>query len=141
MSGRGPASGEDREGGQEAGRPEVGSVAEEAAKLFGALNDWATQSGVSDAGTAAQHLAEGIRSAGEHVGHGEDCRYCPLCRVIKLARDTSPEVREQLSLGATALLQAASLYLADKAGGQAPEEEGTSVEKIDLDADVDEGGA
>jgi hypothetical protein len=137
MRDRGRSSGEGPEGGQEAGRSEVGSVAEEAAKLFGALNDWATQSGAGDAGTAAQHLAEGIRSAGEHVGRGEECRYCPLCQGIRVLRETSPEVREHLALAIGSLAQAATAALRqgdeqanDAASSPSPS---PSPRRVDLD--------
>ena len=92
-------------------RPEVGSVAEEAAKLLGALQDWANESGADQVRTTARGMAEGLGSLGDHVGHGQDCRYCPLCRALQLVRETSPEVRENLAVAVGALAQAATAAL------------------------------
>jgi hypothetical protein len=90
----------------------VGSVAEEAAKLLGALSGWA-------------------RDLDDHVATGApECSYCPICRTVHALRQTSPEVRTQLATAATALLQAASGLLATVA----PEAPGRGgVEHIDLD--------
>ncbi len=82
----------------EHGPEDVGSVAEEAAKLFGALSDWAKDqgqdwaqgvSGIAEhaAHTAAQvheHLDENLR---ENLANGSpECRYCPVCRTIHVVR-------------------------------------------------------
>jgi hypothetical protein len=101
----------------EDGPEPVGSVGEEAAKLFSALQDWATESGFSD---VHEHLATG----------SEECRYCPVCRAIGLVRQTSPEVRAHLTAAAGSLLQAAAGLLAS-AQPPAPPERG--VQRIDLD--------
>lgn len=94
------------------GAEPVGSVAEEAAKLFGALSGWA-------------------RDLDDHVATGAaECSYCPICRTVHALRHTSPEVRTQLATAATALLQAASGLLATVAPEQ-PDRGG--VEHIDLD--------
>lgn len=117
------------------GEDEVGSVSEEAAKLFSALQDWAQESGAAHAGaaaTAASGLAAGLKDVNEHIATGaEECRYCPVCRGIDLVRQTSPEVKAHLAVAASSLLQAAAGLLetqvptdAQRAGG---------VEKIDLD--------
>jgi hypothetical protein len=94
----------------------VGTVAEEAAKLFGALSDWASDHGVEpDAGAA-------------------ECRWCPVCRTVHALRQTSPEVRAQLTSAAASLLQAASAMLATAAPGQTREPgQRSGVEHIDLD--------
>lgn len=117
----------------------VGSVAEEAAKLLDALQDWAAREGAGggvgsaarDAGaSAAGGLGSAARLLGEHVATGEDCTYCPVCRVIRTFRQTSPEVREHLGVAASALLQALTAALATRV----PERGGAGgVEKIDLD--------
>ena len=96
---------------------EIGSVADEAAKLFGALSGWA-------------------RDANEHVATGaEECTYCPICRTVHVVRLASPEVRTHLALAAANLMQAAAGILAaasndDSRGGSA---RGDGVEHIDLD--------
>ncbi|WP_372728573.1 hypothetical protein [Nocardioides sp.] len=130
--------------------PEVGNVAEEAVKLFGALSDWAREhggdlgQGVSD---IAGHAAAAAREVNEHLATGSaECTYCPICRTVHLARQASPEVRAHLSAAASSLLQAAAGILAtavpdDAAGGpgRAPGRgqgrPGTGVEHIDLDDD------
>jgi hypothetical protein len=130
-SGTGPTPGDGP-----AGEP-IGSVGEEAAKLFSALSDWARDQGTDYAGTAAgaaTAMSEAVRNVNEHVATGgEDCRYCPLCQVISLVRTTSPEVKAHLAVAASSLMQAAAGVLAT----QVPQDGGKSgpVEKIDLDDD------
>jgi hypothetical protein len=130
----------------------VGSVAEEAAKLLGALQGWARE-GASDgagaAGTAASSLSGLLHDLDEHVATGgEDCRYCPVCQVISAVRATSPEVKQHLATAATSLLHAATGVLEAHAqrrpdgdgqrgqGGRARRDQGP-VEKIDLSDDAD----
>lgn len=117
---------------------EVGSVAEEAAKLFGALQDLARERG-GDLGAGAQDLASQAAAAfGEASSHfatgSADCTYCPLCRVVHVVRECSPEVRTHLALAAANLMQAAAAVL----NTAVPTEGGkrkAGVEKIDLDGD------
>lgn len=122
--------GDDRRDEQE----QVGSVAEETAKLLGALQDWAGEAGLGRAGTAAQGLVEGLRSVDDHVGHGEDCRWCPVCRLVNAARSTTPEVREHLAVAIGSLAQAATAALrqGDPAEGR-DRGEGSGPTKVDLD--------
>jgi hypothetical protein len=109
---------ESRDGGPGGPDEEIGSVADEAAKLFGALSGWA-------------------REANEHVATGaEECTYCPICRTVHVVRLASPEVRTHLALAAANLMQAAAGILAaasndDSRGGGAAR--GDGVEHIDLD--------
>lgn len=112
----------------------LGSVGEEAAKLLGALSDWARDQGADYAGSAAGaagSLADAVHGVGEHIATGsQDCRYCPVCQVIHVVRQTSPEVRAHLTVAASSLMQAAAGLLAtptDQQTRTAP------VEKIDLD--------
>lgn len=125
--------------------PEVGSVAEEAAKLVGALSDWArdqgdpASSGVagSVAGSVAG-LADLARDLEGHVA-GENCTYCPVCRVIGLVRATSPEVKAHLATATTALLQAAMSAMATPVPDDVRRRD-AGVEKIDLDGEGDQPG-
>jgi hypothetical protein len=116
----------------------VGSVGEEAAKLLGALSNWARDQGDDYAGSAAEaagSFAGAVKDVSEHIATGgEDCRYCPVCQVIHVVRNTSPEVRTHLSVAASSLMHAAAGLLATN-----PEDRSKSspVEKIDLDADAD----
>ena len=64
----------------------VGSVHEEATRLFAAVESW-----VRDAAGGA------FSAADAHVATGADeCQLCPICRLIALARGTRPEVFEHL---------------------------------------------
>lgn len=111
----------------------VGSVGEEAAKLFAALSGWARDQGTEYAGSAAGAaavLSDTFHRIDEHVATGaEECRYCPLCQAIQLVRSTSPEVKAHLAVAASSLMQAAAGVLAT----QVPSEKKGPVEKIDLD--------
>lgn len=128
--------------------PGVGSVGEEAAKLFGVLSGWAREQAeaapdpagdpptAQDPGAAVHGLADAlgdlVTNLGEHVATGgEDCRYCPVCQVIHVVRDTNPEVKQQLLSAASSLLRAAAGMLATHPPG--PTSPG--VEKIDLSDD------
>ncbi len=134
-SGPGPQQG----AGQDPGPSEpVGSVGEEAAKLLGALSDWARDQGGDVAGSAVGAAADAAGSfaaaateINEHLATGADeCRYCPVCQVIHVVRQTSPEVRAHLSVAATSLLNAAAGLLATHTSPSPPP---AGVEKIDLD--------
>ncbi len=117
----------------------VGSAAEEAAKLLGAVSEWAREHG-SDVGTAFGGLADQVSAAAHdvdaHVATGEDCRYCPLCRAVQVYRSASPEVREHLATAVTSLAQAATAMLATAV----PQQRGTGVERIDLTDDWPDDG-
>ena len=62
---------------------QVGSVAEEAAKLFATINGEDHQ---------------------DHRTSGPECQWCPVCQLISLARHARPETVEQLTSAATGLL-------------------------------------
>jgi hypothetical protein len=117
----------------------IGSVGEEAAKLFAALSGWARDQGVDYAGSAAgaaAAMSETAHAINEHIATGsEDCRYCPVCQVIHAVRTTSPEVKAHLAVAASSLMHAAAGVLAT----QVPQDKRSPVEKIDLDdSDWDE---
>ncbi|MGC4112384.1 MAG: hypothetical protein QM747_18585 [Nocardioides sp.] len=103
-------------------REPVGSVAEEAAKLLGALSGWAKEHGDGFA-SLSDELHEHLAT------DAPECTWCPVCRVISVVRQTSPEVRSHLTSAATSLALALSGMLAT----QPPSE--TGVERIDLDDD------
>ena len=116
----------------------VGSVGEEAAKLLGAFSSWAKDQGNDYAGSAAEaagSFASAVQDVSEHIATGgEDCRYCPVCQVIHVVRNTSPEVRTHLSVAASSLMHAAAELLATNPHDQS---RSSPVEKIDLDTDAD----
>jgi hypothetical protein len=121
---------------QGSGSDQVGSVAEEAAKLFSALQDWAGQPGPDHADgsrSGTSGIAAGLRGVTDHVATGgQDCVWCPVCQVIHRVRQSSPEVKGHLAAAASSLLQAVSALLEPHA---APGEGrgGAGVEHIDLD--------
>ena len=83
---------------------QVGSVGEEAAKLLVALSGWAKDQG-ADMGHAvagfADQAARSARDVDEHLATGAaECRWCPVCRTVHALRQTSPEVRAQLTSAA-----------------------------------------
>ena len=131
---------DDGPGGAGPGGPQdpVGSVGEEAAKLLGALSNWARDQGDDHAGSAAEaagSFAGAVKDVSEHIATGgEDCRYCPVCQVIHVVRNTSPEVRTHLSVAASSLMHAAAGLLATDPGDQS---KSSPVEKIDLDTNAD----
>lgn len=68
----------------------VGSLADEAAKLFGAVS----------------------QSLGDHLEAESECEWCPVCRTVRAVRDLSPEVKAHLVVAGSALAQAAAGLLA-----------------------------
>ncbi|MEO9324719.1 hypothetical protein ABFT23_14590 [Nocardioides sp. C4-1] len=125
--------------------PDVGSVGEEAAKLLGALSEWARDSdagaglGATVAGLAGQ-AADAVHQAGEHIATGApECTFCPVCRTVHVVRTASPEVKAQLATAASSFLQAVAglLQTLPPTGGATPAP-GSGLERIDLDGDDDE---
>lgn len=140
--GPGDAPGPGAHGPGDAGSDDVGSVAEEAAKLLGALSDWAKDQGgewAQGVSGLADHAATTARQVHDHVDDNiangsPECRYCPVCRTIHVVRQMSPEVRAHLTSAAASLVQAAAGVLAT----QVPQDGARQgVEHIDLDADDD----
>jgi len=81
----------------------VGSVAEEAAKLFAVLQH-ATDT-VSTTKPAQPPEEAQVRAEEKHEHKlGPDCVWCPVCQLIHKVRTTSPETIEQLSAAAAHLL-------------------------------------
>jgi hypothetical protein len=116
----------------------IGSVGEEATKLLGALGDWAkAQSGghAENVVGLATDLNDRLHDINEHIAtDAEECRYCPVCRVIHVVRSASPEVRDNLLLAATSMMHAAAAFLAT----QTPAKQASGgVEHIDLDDEED----
>lgn len=92
------------------------SLAEEASRLFAALAGAANQRG-SDLGDAfgglTSQTAEGWRQVNEHLATGaSECTYCPVCRIVRSLRETSPEVRANLAVASASLMRAAAGLLA-----------------------------
>ena len=101
----------------------VGSVGDEAAKLLGALADWA---------------GDHARELNDHIATGDaECLYCPICRTVHAVREASPEVKAQLTQAASTFLQAAAGLLS----AAAAEPPSSRVQHIDLDADASDDDA
>ncbi len=121
--------------------PDVGSLAEEATKLLGAINDWAREhgsglgegvSGMSDHATAAAH------DLNDHLATGSaECTVCPICRTVHAARHLSPEVKNHLASAAASLMHAAAGMLATTATPAEPAS-GAGMVHIDLDGPTDD---
>jgi hypothetical protein len=109
----------------------VGSVAEEAAKLFGAFAGWAREHG-DGFSTLRDNLGDNLgNDLHEHLATGgPSCSWCPVCRTVTAVRQTSPEVRAHLAGAASSLMLAVSGMMAT----QPPARDG-GVERIDLDDD------
>jgi hypothetical protein len=120
------------------GSDDVGSVGEEAARLLGALSDWARD---ADLVGQAGHV---LHEIDEHVATGApECRWCPVCRTVHLARAASPEVRTHLASAAASLVQAVagvleSLPSAAATGATGAPTQESGVERIDLDDDPED---
>lgn len=112
------------EHGSAGGHDPIGSAAEEAAKLFGALAGWASD------------LTHNVDT---HLDTGAaECIYCPICRTVHAFREVSPEIKTHLASAASSLMQAAAGVLAAAAASATPaRDRSTEVEKIDLDGDDD----
>jgi hypothetical protein len=110
--------------GSAGGQDRIGSAAEEAAKLFGALSGWASD------------LSHNVDT---HLDTGAaECTYCPICRTVHVFREASPEIKGHLASAAASLMQAAAGVLAAAASSaNAATERSTGVENIDLDGDGD----
>ncbi|HJQ04995.1 MAG TPA: hypothetical protein VJ872_06100 [Nocardioides sp.] len=124
-------------------RPDIGSVGEEAVKLFGALADLARQhtgDAVGGFGAMAGQAASLAHEVNEHIAtDSAECRYCPVCRAVHLIRETSPEVRAHLITAASSLLQAAAGMMETIPPPQGEgQPRGPEVERIDLDGDGEE---
>lgn len=118
-------------------QPDVGSLAEEASKLFATLSGWAREhaqdlgDGASDLASQAAHLAGDVN---DHIATGApECTYCPVCRGVQVIRHLNPEVKAHLAVAVTSLAHATAALLAppEQSSGEASPD----VEHIDLDDD------
>jgi len=123
------------------GTHDVGSLADEAAKLFGALSGWAREhageAGEGLSGLAAQAAAS-AHEVDDHLATGSaECTVCPICRTVHAVRQLSPEVRAHLASAATSLAHAATTLMATHVSpDDAPSPD---VEHIRLDDEWPEG--
>lgn len=129
-------------------RPPVGSLAEEASQLFAVLSGIARDQAAhytAGAESMTSSATAAMRAVNEHIATGDaECTYCPICRVIHVARTASPEVKAHLSTALLSLAQAAAAVMApptaeprpstpDDGAAEGAPADGT-LHKIDLDA-------
>ena len=82
-----------------------GSAADEAARLFWAVEDWVR--------TRAAGLADG-----EHLANGSpECTICPLCQAVSALRQVKPETVEHLLDAAASVVAALRATLAPEPAG------------------------
>lgn len=74
----------------------VGSVSEEAARLFAAFESWVKEAAGGATTMVDTHIATGAA----------ECQLCPICRMISLFRGSRPEVFEHLVDATTSMLAA-----------------------------------
>ena len=97
---------------------QVGSAAEEAAKLFAAMEDWAR--------TKAGHLLDE-----EHVATGSpECQVCPVCQGIGVLRHVRPEAVEHFLDAAASFV--AALKTAVTAPSDPEPKRAAPVQHIDI---------
>lgn len=105
-----------------------GSAAEEAARLVDALGQWlaarsaARPGGPVDLDDLNAHLATG----------SAECTLCPLCRLIALARQTSPELAQRVDEAMEALVALARAALDGLERHRAGKPTGSGFETIDI---------
>ncbi len=96
---------------------EVGTLAEEALALFGAVAGWMRESAAgphpgAETSTEQPDPAGPGDPSGEQGSCAGSCRWCPVCRAAETVRQVSPEVRAHLVDAGTSLLAALGGLLA-----------------------------
>ncbi len=117
---------------------QVGTLAEEALRLFGALADVARHGPRPEQPEAGGPGDPAAEQPHEHHAGAPECAWCPLCRALQALRRTSPEVRAHLLSAASSLAQAAAAVLATTAPGDPDGRRQPDVERIDLDEDLED---
>jgi hypothetical protein len=118
----------------------VGSLAEEAAKLIAVMQSWATDRGTEQRAERDDHGASSgddnadasANGHADHTGTAAECRWCPLRQAVRVARATTPEVREHLANAGLSLAMAFKGLMEniDESSTRT-----TPMERIDLDPD------
>ena len=114
------------------GEDEPGPLGEEAAKLFGAAQDWLHRA-----------LADPLAGARISTGAAE-CAFCPVCQLIAVLRGQRPEISEKFAetqLALAGLLRALADGVATMASPPAPSPGGSRVQRIDLGGEGSDDGA
>jgi hypothetical protein len=99
---------------------EVGSAAEEAVKLFTAVEDWARRK-------AGQILDD------EHLATGSpECQFCPVCQGIGVLRHVRPEAVEHLLDAAASFVAALKTAVTMPPSASTPARHAPPVQHIDI---------
>jgi hypothetical protein len=97
---------------------EVGSAAEEAVKLFAAMEDWARKK--------AGHVLDE-----EHVATGSpECQMCPVCQGIGVLRHVRPEAVEHMLDAAASFVAALKTAVTAPPSADAPTRNAARVQHI-----------
>ena len=97
---------------------DVGSAAEEAVKLFAAMEDWARKK--------AGHVIDD-----EHVATGSaECQMCPVCQGIGVLRHLRPEAVEHMLDAAASFVAALKTAVTTPAPADAPSRNTQRVQHI-----------
>ena len=102
---------------------EESPIADEAARLVAAIEEWLRGGGLSGG------LSQGLAWAQAHVGGSQECRLCPVCQLLALVRSVSPEVYEHLAESAASLAKAGQVFAENLARHRA---ERPPVQRIDI---------
>ena len=95
----------------------MGSAAEEASRLFDAVQEWAKRASTG---------------AGEHIAtDSADCLLCPVCQLIGALRTTRPEVVTHLADAAGSVLAAVRAAI-DAHEREWSSRRASGVERIDI---------
>jgi hypothetical protein len=107
----------------------LGSAAEEAARLFEAMQGWAGRSSSGEGVKGLGGLALGLS---DRVATGSsECQLCPLCQLIGLLKTSAPEVYEHLGQASTSLMAALRAAINAHEQSWAPRRS-SDVEHIDI---------
>jgi hypothetical protein len=108
----------------------VGSAAEEASRLFEAVQEWARRTaGPPGPEGPAGHEEHGL---GERIATGSpECQLCPLCQLIGLLRGSRPEIMLHLADAAGSLLSAVRVAI-DAHEREWSARQPSDVERIDI---------
>lgn len=129
-------AGPNQSGPDQGGEAEVGSLGLEAARLFGALSDWAREQRADigqGADSIASQLSATLSDLDEHLATGSaECTVCPVCRTVHVMRGLSPEVKAHLASAASSAAQAAAALLATQVPSPGSPARATEVEHIEV---------
>ncbi len=106
----------------------LGSAAEEAARLVDALGQWLAARSASRPGFPVD-----LEDLNAHLATGSaECTLCPLCRLISLARQSSPELAQRLDEAMEAVVALARAAIDSLERHRTGKPSGSGFETIDI---------